>query len=400
MKIEDLILPWFIAVHLILVNGNFNKYQYLNLPEGSPCSWDGFEGVCTSPYMCLSAMDDIIGEHYPPICSFQGVKVVICCTDCELTDISRDFNKKNNAPAWFYKTGQKARDNCLDYLDLLGESCLQPLVLYRHRKRLPGRNCSGIHYAGLSPAGGMDARRDQYRHMALLGYGDNIDSAQWICGASLISNKFLLTAGHCIAAPKLGAVRYVGLGILKRSDPLELWQRYLVKRIIPHPQYKPPSKYHDIALLETETEVSYNIHVFPACLHSLPEPDLPWDYTLEAVGWGALGHNRELADTLQYVELEKFDSAECSQLYPKHRHLLQGYNHTTQMCYGHRTKIRDTCRGDSGGPLQTASFMAPCVFTITGVTSSGRACGFAGNSGLYTRVLHYLPWIESVVWPD
>ncbi|CAH0600822.1 unnamed protein product [Chrysodeixis includens] len=401
--LEKLLLPWFIAMHLLLVNGNFNKYQYLNLTEGSPCSWDGFDGVCASPYMCLSAMDDIVNKRFPPICSFQGVKAVICCTDCELENIlTSGFSKKRGAPGWFYKTGQKVRDSCLDYLDLLGDDCYNSNYFGRHysRVRLPGKTCAGVRRVTVLPAGGTDATRDQFRHMALLGYGDNIDSAQWICGASLISNKFLLTAGHCIAAPKLGAVRYVGLGILKRSDPLELWQRYLVKRIIPHPQYKPPSKYHDIALLETDTEVSFNKHVFPACLHSLHEPNQAWDDTFEAVGWGALGHNRELADTLQYVELEKFDSAECSQLYPKYRHLLQGYNHTTQMCYGHRTKIRDTCKGDSGGPLQTASFMAPCVFTITGVTSSGRACGFAGNSGLYTRVLHYLPWIESFVWPD
>ncbi|XP_026728805.1 serine protease snake-like [Trichoplusia ni] len=92
------------------------------------------------------------------------------------------------------------------------------------------------------------------------------------------------------------------------------------------------------------------------------------------------------------------------QLYPKHRHLLRGYNHTTQMSYGNREQIRDTCRGDSGGPLQTTHFLAECVFTITGVTSWGRSCGFAGNSGVYTRYalypVHYVPWIESVVWPD
>lgn len=51
-----------------------------------------------------------------------------------------------------------------------------------------------------------------------------------------------------------GPVKYVALGILNRSDPRELWQVYNVKRRIPHPEYKPPSKYHDIALLETDTE--------------------------------------------------------------------------------------------------------------------------------------------------
>lgn len=51
-----------------------------------------------------------------------------------------------------------------------------------------------------------------------------------------------------------GPAKYIGLGILKRSDPPKTWQLYDVSRILPHPDYKSPSKYHDIALLETETQ--------------------------------------------------------------------------------------------------------------------------------------------------
>lgn len=51
-----------------------------------------------------------------------------------------------------------------------------------------------------------------------------------------------------------GQVKYIALGILKRTDPPEFWQIYNVKRIIAHPGYKSPSKYHDIALLETDIE--------------------------------------------------------------------------------------------------------------------------------------------------
>ncbi|CAH0596872.1 unnamed protein product [Chrysodeixis includens] len=303
-------------------------------------------------------------------------------------------------PGWFYKTGQKARDACLDYLDLIGNKCVLH-VLYEYIKAFNSDgNCLDVELRYVAAAGGEDAERDQYKHMAMLGFGKDIDSAQWLCGGSLISNRFILTAGHCIAAPQSGPVRYAALGILKRSDPLELWQRYFIKRVVQHPEYKPPSKYHDIALLETATEVSFNVHVFPACLHSPPNLDRQWDISAEATGWGALGHNRELADTLQTVRLERFEPHECRQLYRPHRHLLHGYNHSTQMCYGHREKIRDTCKGDSGGPLLNTNPISECVYTIIGVTSSGKSCGFAGNSGVYTRVLHYLPWIESIVWPD
>ncbi|KAJ8708939.1 hypothetical protein PYW07_013543 [Mythimna separata] len=55
--------------------------------------------------------------------------------------------------------------------------------------------------------------------------------------------------------------------------------------------------------------------------------------------------------------------------------------------------------GDSGGPLQTTNEFAWCAYTILGVTSFGRQCGISAGSGMYTRVYHYVPWIESVVWP-
>ncbi|KAJ8705465.1 hypothetical protein PYW08_012511 [Mythimna loreyi] len=69
------------------------------------------------------------------------------------------------------------------------------------------------------------------------------------------------------------------------------------------------------------------------------------------------------------------------------------------MCYGNREEIKDTWEGDSGGPLQSTSHLSDCLFTILGVTSYGKSCGFAGGAGMYTRVYHYVPWIESIVWP-
>ncbi|CAH0600819.1 unnamed protein product [Chrysodeixis includens] len=376
-------LLFVLKVHL--VNGK-DKYEFLNLTDGSPCSWQGVDGVCTTTYKCLSAMEDIRKHDYPPICGFQGVKPIICCTDCELKDLTDESYRINpNVPTWFYKTGKPANDQCLDYLDALGTNC-EPGSIYKYvKEKHETKNCFTVYPTEVAVAGGDDADRAQFRHMALLGYGPNVDSAQWICGGSLISEKFILTAGHCVSSPGLGPVRYVALGILKRSDPLELWQRYLVKRIVRHPQYKPPSKYHDIALLESEELITFNTYVFPACLQFQSYPDL--DDLVTATGWGALGRNRGLADTLQAVEIHRYEPHECSRLYPRHRHLQYGVNDTTQTCYGDRKKISDTCQGDSGGPIQNIYYISECVYTILGVTSAGRSCGFSGSSGIYTRVL-------------
>ncbi|GBP10219.1 Transmembrane protease serine 11F [Eumeta japonica] len=60
----------------------------------------------------------------------------------------------------------------------------------------------------------------------------------------------------------------------------------------------------------------------------------------------------------------------------------------------------DKWRGDSGGPLQILNEHVKCMYTVVGVISFGRACGFVGEPGIYTRVSAYTPWIESIIWPN
>ncbi|KAF9810214.1 hypothetical protein SFRURICE_019501 [Spodoptera frugiperda] len=100
-----------------------------------------------------------------------------------------------------------------------------------------------------------------------------------------------------------------------------------------------------------------------------------------------------------WVSLQKFTDELCQKNFPPHRLLKKGYNAETQLCYGDPDEPKDTCEGDSGGPLQVTSYLSKCLYSIIGVTSFGRACGYAGDAGMYTRVFHYVPWIESVVWP-
>lgn len=59
----------------------------------------------------------------------------------------------------------------------------------------------------------------------------------------------------------------------------------------------------------------------------------------------------------------------------------------------------DSCQGDSGGPLQFFSDNTSGIATVVGIVSFGIGCG-STLPGIYTRVAHYLDWIESVVWPN
>ncbi|CAH0730377.1 unnamed protein product, partial [Brenthis ino] len=231
---------------------------------------------------------------------------------------------------------------------------------------------------------------------ALLGYGKTESSSQWLCGGTIISERYILTAGHCTSSRDFGNVTYARTALQRRTEPINSLRTYKIKNIIKHPEYNPPHRYNDIALLEVDRDMQLDQFAVPACL-DLGSPNT-YDRAL-ASGWGATKNRGSNADELQKVVLEKFSTGECSELFPSMRLMVNGFDEKTQICYGDKNMSKDTCQGDSGGPLQLKHKQINCMYTVIGVTSFGRACGYIGEPGIYTRVAAYVPWIESVVWP-
>ncbi|KAJ0170077.1 hypothetical protein K1T71_014683 [Dendrolimus kikuchii] len=374
--------------------------EVLNLPAGAECAYGKYNGTCTEYYACFAIYGDYRDKDYAamPNCNLDGDSPVVCCPDCEVVDNIRTAEYFDDIGIR-YKKGTMAHDKCIEYLSALYKHKTGPRDPVNHSNWKEKVKCVSDIAKIPRPtlAGGRNAKRDDHPHMALLGYGADLESVEWSCGGSVISEKFVLTAAHCVSESRFGNVTYVAVGILKRSDPSEVWQHHKVKRIIPYPEYNSSFVYHDIALLEIEGEFNFSKTVQPACLDT---DDMISTREVEAIGWGELGHRKGLADTLQVVNLEEFSTEECVDQYPRgeRNRLINGFDDVIQMCYGSHNDSKDTCKGDSGGPLQRL-INKHHQYEVIGVTSSGSKCGIKGGAGLYTRVEPYIKWIEDIVWP-
>ncbi|XP_071055284.1 serine protease snake-like [Onthophagus taurus] len=329
-----------------------------------PCQTkEGVGGSCKIINKCPWAIQQLKKRNSPNVCYFAGVDPVVCCPeefDSNETKISTEIAKE--------KCEDYKRTTCLD---------------------------SDLKFPGSIIVGGTDANPTEFPHMAALGYGDS-PNIQWECGGSLISEKFVLTAAHCLISRQSGPLKHVRLGDVNLGGTINndrFAQQFLVEKVFEYPDYVPFSQYHDIALIELNKFVKCNQYVRPACVNF--DNFLP-DGTPIATGWGATEYGGRNSDVLQKVSLSYISYRRCGETYRPEPKLKSGIVQDWQICVGGGVEKKDTCQGDSGGPLQVKVQEDPLVYKIVGITSFGKLCAVA--PGVYTKVSYYIPWIESVVW--
>ncbi|RVE47611.1 hypothetical protein evm_007708 [Chilo suppressalis] len=269
--------------------------------------------------------------------------------------------------------------------------------------------------------GGRDTLPGEFPHMGAIGWKASL--GQWVfkCGGSLISSKFVLTAAHCSkASDRDTTIADVDPKIVRLADKnIVDFDEYGfnpghvdadILRVINHPNYNPPKKYHDIAIIELAWEVTFSTYVQPACLYTGPNNELVGKKAV-MTGWGVVETvNRTTSPELQAITLDVLDTNLCDNLLRPscNRHWCGLQEH--QICAGVLAGGVDACQGDSGGPLQmemslpqrnndcASSNSCRRMHQVVGVTSFGVGCALPKLPGIYTRVSSYLDWIEGIVW--
>ena len=171
----------------------------------------------------------------------------------------------------------------------------------------------------------------------------------YLCGGSLISSRFAITAAHCIPYRGDRGLVTVGAHYIFDNDPNSSARNYTIDRVIGHPEWNRYQRVNDIALVRTATSMQASIddstgNVQPICM---PSPDVCFSPgTLCIVtGWGydserARGISPDLREVA--VRIIPNDWCAASSQYGSR------WIHDTQVCAGYAAGGRDSCSGDSG----------------------------------------------------
>jgi hypothetical protein len=141
-------------------------------------------GVCEFIKDCPSAKADFDRGIRPQICSFVGQQSIVCCVkETKSGPLPTSFNNR-----------RVSVEKCEIY-----KNSIIKRPSFTNNPLIKIMECRVATSTSLI-VGGVTTKTGDFPHMAAIGY-ENFNEIRFKCGGSLISEKFILTAAHCLRWP-------------------------------------------------------------------------------------------------------------------------------------------------------------------------------------------------------
>jgi len=268
------------------------------------------------------------------------------------------------------------------------------------RMKAPNPNCGLFGYnSGNAPPpigeviGGEVAKATEFPWQVSLRKND-----QHKCGGSLIDSCWVLSAAHCFSLPYVfpGAQpTHAVLGDFDREVTEANEENIKIESVHIHPEWQGvPVPTNDVVLLKLSNCTTSHT---PICLPTSTDTDLSEVFSpCKVSGFGTMDPDLPVYPTkLQELSVPLVDRARCQRFYPAQGSSTSSMITESMLCAGYTdgTK-RDSCSGDSGGPLACQSRSSSKRIQL-GIVSWGQGCADGRLPAAYARVASFLDWIRN-----
>lgn len=206
-----------------------------------------------------------------------------------------------------------------------------------------------------------------------------------ICTGSIINDRFIMTAAHCLQGNDISKYRVFLANSCDRKEVVK-GPSLKLKRLHKHNKYHLITDYHDIGLFEVAEPFVFSDSFRPVCLWNQSTAD-----NLFVAGWGKTNFGFLLRDTdcLREAVVQNRTKNDCVD------DLIPYFDTRYAICAGGKSTA---CFGDSGGPLSTRKDGIIYQIGITSFTTMDCQIMKRGPAA-YERILPHLEWMSDIIIP-